>query len=175
MKILKRIGIGLLILVAILGLGGLLLPRHYHVERSRTIAASTEANQAQITDLRKWQAWNPWAHYDPAMKVVFGTPSAGVGATMRWESAEIGNGSITITQISPDSIREALDFGPDIEPPTAGLYFKPEGTGTNVRWAMDGDLGGNPFIRWYCLVMDRFIGNDYENGLEKLAGIVEGK
>ncbi|MEJ1929265.1 SRPBCC family protein [Nostoc sp. NIES-2111] len=175
MKILKRIGIGLLVLVAILGLGGFLLPRHYHVERSRTIAASTEAIQAQITDLQKWQAWNPWADYDPAMKVIYGTPSAGLGANMRWESSEMGNGSITITHITADSIREALDFGPDIVPPVTTFYFKPEGAGTNVRWAMSGDLGGNPFIRWYCLVMDRFIGRDYDKGLEKLAGIVEGK
>lgn len=174
MKILKRIGIGLLVLVAILGLGGFLLPRHYHVERSRTIAASTEAIQAQITDLQKWQAWNPWADYDTAMQVTYGNPSAGLGATYRWKST-MGDGSLTLTQISADSIHQALDFGPDIPPPSSTFYFTPEGGGTKVRWAMRGDLGGNPFIRWYCLVMDRFIGRDYDKGLEKLAGIVEGK
>jgi hypothetical protein len=175
MKILKYTGMVLLAFLVILVVGGYLMPRHYHVERSRTIRASTADIQSQITDLHKWQVWNPWATYDTAMQVTYGTPSAGLGATMSWTSKEMGDGSITITHITPDSIREALNFGPEIEPPTATFYFKPEGQGTQVRWAMDGELGNNPFIRWYGLVMDSFIGKDYDRGLAKLADVVEGK
>jgi hypothetical protein len=175
MKILKIIGIVVLSILLILVVGGYLIPPHYHVERTRTFAASTADIQAQIIDLPKWQAWNPWADHDPAMKVTYGTPSAGVGASMSWTSDKTGQGSLTITHISNDSVREALNFGPDIEPPTTTFYFKPEGQGTQVRWAMDGELGNNPFMRWYGPLMDHFVGTDYEKGLEKLAKVVEKK
>ena len=175
MKILKGIGITLLALFIILLVGGLLLPSHYRVERSRTIAATIPDIQAQITDLHNAQAWNPYVAHDPAMQVTYGTPAAGLGAHYSWTSDKIGNGSLTIDHISPDSVREQLDFGPDIPPPVATFYFKPEGNATQVRWAMRGDLGGNPFLHWYGLVMDHFIGGDYEKGLANLAARVEKK
>jgi hypothetical protein len=41
-------------------------------------------------------------------------------------------------------------------------------------WSDEGDLGLNPINRWFGLMLDKFIGTDFETGLANLKKLVEG-
>ena len=55
-------------------------PAAFHVARTARIAAKPPAVFAQVDDFHKWDAWNPWAKLDPAMKQSYEGAPAGAGA-----------------------------------------------------------------------------------------------
>jgi len=58
---------------------------------------------------------------------------------------------------------------------TAKAAFILEGSGgsTEVTWTLVSDMGTNPVGRSMGLMMDRWVGADYEAGLENLKALVE--
>ncbi len=62
---LKKILIGLAVLVALFVVVVALQPSEFQVERTATIAAPPADVFAQVNDLHKWDAWSPWAKLDP--------------------------------------------------------------------------------------------------------------
>jgi len=163
------VGFGLVLTV-----GGLLLPAATHVERSVVIARSPEQVFATLDSFQRFNAWSPWAEYDPQAKYTFEGPVRGVGARMRWVgNRSVGSGSQEITASEPNHrIAVALDF--DGSQANATYLLAPEGQGTRVTWAFDTEHGMNPFKRWLGLLFDRMIGADYEKGLAKLKAMEEG-
>ena len=69
-------------------------------------------------------------------------------------------------------VRVSLDFG-DMGNGNASFQLKPSGAGTRVIWEFNTDVGNNPLRRWMGLMFDRWIGKDYEEGLERLKKVVE--
>lgn len=172
MKTLKIVGVGLLGLIVLLGLGGLLLPRHVYVERSAFIEAPAPVLQAQVSELRNWERWSPWYKKDPAIQMAYSTPSAGAGAWYSWQSnhSEVGNGKLVLSAVTPDSIGTTMDFGMET-PAYSAFHFRPQGSGTLVRWTLHTDMGANPYVRYMGLFMDQMVGKDYEEGLANLAKV----
>jgi hypothetical protein len=95
---------------------------------------------------------------------------------MSWEGNEsVGAGSQTITASEENRrVETKLDFG---EQGTAQAYFDLEpasdGSKTNITWGMNSDMGNNPIARWMGLMMDSWVGTDYEKGLENLKKRIE--
>ena len=174
MKFLKIILITALSVVTILGVVGLIMPRHIAIERTRSIKAPREAISAQIADLRRWEQWSPWQKMDPAIKTEYSNPSGGPGAYSKWQSEKVGNGTMTLTAVTPDSIAQSMDFGMGL-PASAAFYLSPEGNATKVRWTGHFDMGPNPYKHLMGAMMDSWVGNDYAKGLDNLAATVEGK
>ena len=81
---LKKILIGLAVLVLGFVVVVALQPSDFSVERSATMAAPQANVFAQVNDLRKWDAWSPWAKLDPDAKISFEGPESGQGAAMSW-------------------------------------------------------------------------------------------
>src|SRR6267154_3822760 len=108
----KKILLGLVVIVVLLCVVILLQPATYQVERSTTINAPAEVVFAQVNDFHKWNAWSPWAKLDPAMKQTFEGAPAGNGAVYTWTgNKEVGEGRMTITESRPsDLIKIKLDF-----------------------------------------------------------------
>ncbi len=151
-------------------------PDRYRVVRSVTVAAPAAIAYEQVADFHRWEPWNPFGKNDPAMKVEYGGPAAGTGATYHWVSTgETGEGRMTITGARPGSeIVIKLDFlKPMEDTATATFRFEPDGAGTMVSWAMDGKL--NFIGKAMCLVkdMDQMIGPMFEKGLADLKGFAE--
>ena len=74
--------------------GGLLLPSTTHVERSVVIERSPEQVFATLDSFERFNAWSPWAEYDPQARYTFEGPAQGVGARMRWVGNQaVGSGS----------------------------------------------------------------------------------
>src|SRR5687768_13802416 len=174
MKIILRIFGVLVVLVLIAVAAAYFLPRSFRVERSIVIQARPEVVFAQFEDLKSWKNWTAWHERDPAMKLSYSTPSAGVGAWSAWESQTEGNGKMTITAQAPmKRVVYTLEF-PDMKMISSGtIELQPAEKGTRVVWTSAGDLGLNPTHRWFGLFMDKFIGKDFERGLVKLQALAE--
>src|SRR5437016_4792526 len=131
--------------VIVLGFVGVVAmrPSEYRVARTATIAAPAPAVFAQVNDFHKWDAWNPWAKLDPAMKQAYAGAPAGIGAIYTWAgNSEGGEGRMTPTESRPsDLVRIRLEFlKPFATTSTAEFSFKPEGDHTAVTWSMTGEV-----------------------------------
>ena len=175
MKILKRLFLGLLAIVALLVVISLFLPSSAHVERSITIAAPQNTVFTLLNGFARMNDWSPWAELDPNTSYTYEGPDQGVGARMAWQSdhPQVGNGSQQITgSDSPQRVESHLDFGPQ---GTAEAFFDlSEGEGgTQVVWGFDTQFGFNPIGRYFGLKMDSMLGPSYEKGLANLKELAE--
>ena len=175
MKFLARTLLFLAIVAAVLLVVAFLLPREVAVARSATINAAPEAIFPYMNDLKKFNEWQPWARKDPNTKYEFEGPDSGKGQKVTWKSDHegVGSGSQEIIEsIENQLVRTALDFG-DHGTAEAVMKFEPKGEGTNVTWGFTTDVGNNPIARYMGLMMDSWIGKDYDEGLANLKQLVE--
>ena len=170
MKTLLRIVLILVGLVVLALLAGFLLPREIHVERSAVIEAAPETVYEALIAPREFNEWSPWADLDTTMTPEYFGPEMGIGAGFTWSSQEdnVGSGKYEITSAEPNSkIEVALDFG-EMGTSMSSYMLEPADGGTRVTWTLDSDMGMNPISRYFGLMMDSWVGGDYEKGLGNL-------
>lgn len=171
----KRLILGILLLLLLLVIVAFALPQQITVARSTVINAPESDVFPYINNFRRFNEWSPWAARDPETKYVFSGPEEGKGARMEWSSdnPEVGSGFQEITESQPGAlVRVSLEFA-DLGKGSASYQLKPSGAGTRIIWVFDTDVGNNPIHRWMGLMFDRWIGADYEEGLEQLKKLVE--
>lgn len=162
-----------LILVVVFFSGGLFLPTHARVERTRTIAAPPFILQATLEDLSTWPEWSAWSkEKDPAVEWTFeGDP--GVGMRWSWDSeGPLKQGSLTVLESAEDVLRYQLVFidGERRMEASDSIRLEVTSEGTLVTWSLEhefDDLMG----RWMVGLglFDTMLGADYEKGLGNLA------
>lgn len=170
----------LAVVIVVLGLAAYIAtrPAEFRVTRTATFAAPAPAVFAQVNELRKWEAWSPWAKKDPQMKQAYEGPAAGVGAVTSWAgNKDVGEGRMSIVESRPgELIRFKLEFfKPFAATNSAEFTFKEQGGQTAVNWSMSGQ---NNFIGKAMSVVldfDKMIGADFEAGLASLKTIVDKK
>ena len=165
---LKFILIGLAVIIIALAVVVATQPDDFRVTRSSTVSAPAAAVFAQVNELHKWEAWNPWQKKDPAMKLTFAGPSAGPGASYSWAgNNEVGEGRLTITESRPgELVRLKLEFmKPFAATNTADFTFKPEGDKTAVTWSMEGKNNYLAKALHLVMNMDKMVGGEFEKGL----------
>lgn len=174
MKIVKWLLAIILLLAAVLVLGGYLISPKFVVSRSVSVAAPPDKVYALVADPRRWKDWTVWNRRDPAMKIEYSGSPSGAGAGWSWESKTEGNGRMTFTAAEPGQ-RVAYDlYFPDFGTTSRGdLTLAAEGSGTRVTWTIDGDIGTNPLMRWFALGADALIGKDFAEGLAGLKTLAE--
>jgi hypothetical protein len=175
MKIFKIILAVLISLIVILVLVGFLLPRKVVVTREESINASLWVVHSQVAAPTHWQQWGVWNQRDPAMRLNYSGPGAGVGAKWSWQSASEGNGDMEITADDPPrELTYSLKFA-DWGMVTNGRFkFHPTNdVVTKVTWMMEADLGNNPLSRYFGLFMDRMVGGDFAASLANLKVVAE--
>jgi carbon monoxide dehydrogenase subunit G len=172
MKVLVALGVivaGTLVVVAT-------RPTEFRVTRTARIAAPPAAVFAQVNDFRKWDAWNPWAKIDPAMKQSYEGSPAGVGAVYTWiGNSQVGEGRMTLTESRPNElIRIKMEFfKPFAATSSAEFTFKPEGDQTVVTWSMEGRNNFMAKAVHLVMNMDRMIGGQFEKGLTQMKAVAE--
>lgn len=171
---LKKILIGLAVIIAIFLIVAATRPADFRVERSRTIAAPAAALFDQVNDHKKFQKWNPWDKMDPSSKTTYTGADSGVGAVASWVGEMVGEGSATITESKPgELVRQRMDWKKPMEGvSTVDFTFKAEGDRTTVTWAM---YGKNNFMgKVMSMFMDceKMCGPEFEKGLADLEKIV---
>jgi hypothetical protein len=146
-------------------------PAHFRVERSAQVNAPAAAVFPLIDDFHNWPKWSPWEKLDPGMKKTYSGAPAGTGAQYSWAGNDkAGEGRMTITESKPSElVALKLEFlKPFAATNRATFELTPSGTGTRVKWAME---GSNGFLaKAFCLVMDMdsLVGKDFEEGLANL-------
>ncbi|OGR85577.1 MAG: polyketide cyclase [Elusimicrobia bacterium RIFCSPLOWO2_01_FULL_54_10] len=174
----KKILIGLVVVVGVFAAYVAKKPSHYSVTRSTVISAPASVVFPHVNDLSKWEAWSPWAKKDPQAKTTLEGPKAGVGAISRWAgNKDVGEGSMTITESkSNELIRIRLDFlKPMKSTSDVEFTFKAQDKkNTSVTWTMSGE--SNFIGKAMCTFMgdmDKMVGGDFEAGLAGIKSIAE--
>ena len=151
-------------------------PAEFRVARTARIAAPPAAVFAQVNDFHKWDAWNPWATLDPAMKQSYEGVPAGAGAVYTWAgNSHVGEGRMTLTESRPsDLIRIKMEFlKPFAGTSTAEFTFRPEGDQTVVTWSMEGRNNFMAKAIHLVMNMDKMIGGQFEKGLAQMKAVAE--
>jgi hypothetical protein len=174
---LKRLVLGVLLMTILMVVVAFALPQQITVARSKIINAPESDLYPYVNSLKRFNEWSPWAMRDPETKYVYSGPEEGKGAQMEWSSdhPDVGKGMLEIIESETNSfVRVALDIGVKGKA-NVSYQLKPSGAGTRVVWVFETDVGNNPVRRWMGLMLDRWVGQDYEEGLERLKKIAEAR
>lgn len=162
------------VIVGLLGIG-FLLADTVHIERSIRVEASPTTLFRVVNSFERFAQWSPWAELDPDMKVDITGPAEGVGARYAWHgNAEAGSGSQEIIEsVVNQKVVVRLSFDGFDQPSMSTIALTPDGAGTVVTWGFDSTLGSNPVHRYFGLMMEKYVGEDYAKGLAKLKLLAE--
>ena len=175
---LKKIGIGLVVVIVILAAVIATRPDMFRVERSAHINAPAEVVFANVNSLEKWRAWSPWEKKDPDMKRTYSGDTTGVGSEYAWSgNDDVGEGRMTITASKPaERIDIKLEFFKPFEATNDTIFtFASEENGTRIIWAMEGKNNFVSKAMHMVFNMDRMVGGDFEAGLGSLKAVSEGQ
>ncbi len=172
MKTLKIVGIVVASLIVLGAIVVALLPSQAHVERSIVINSTPDKIFTAVDGFTYFKEWSPWVKKDSLTKYEFTGGLTGVGATMKWESKKVGNGTQKTIEVEQDKRVKSEIVFEGMGASTAEFILVPEGNSTKVTWTLDSELSGvgkafGPF-------MNMMVGPDYESGLQSLKTYVEG-
>lgn len=169
MKILKGLSITIIGIIALLLIVAIFLPSEYKVERSIEISQPVGIVYGYVADFNNFHDWNPWTPMEPSHKFEVVGDSGGVGQKYSWEGEIVGTGDMTFLELRQKQlIKSDINF-----------HTPNEGKGI-VDWAFDGDMNetivswsitgeaGYPMGRYFGLMMDEFLGKNFEDGVSKL-------
>jgi carbon monoxide dehydrogenase subunit G len=173
---LRKIALVVVLAIAVLLVFAATRPDTFRVERTARIDAPAEKIFPLIDDFHRWGAWSPYEKLDPGMKRSFGGAASGKGASYAWQgNGQAGAGRMEIVESAPSSkVAIQLDF---IEPfeghNMAEFTLQPQGSATQVTWAMHGPSPYVARLMGIFFNMDRMIGKDFEAGLANLKAATE--
>ncbi|MCG6861559.1 MAG: SRPBCC family protein [Chromatiaceae bacterium] len=174
----RTVRIAVILIGAVVGLliiGGLLLPGEIRVARSIEIDVPPAQVFPFVNDPEAFNHWSPWAAVDNETRYEFAGPESGVGARLSWSSdnPEVGSGTQEIIRSRPpEQVVMQLDFGPQGSA-EASFDLEPVGTSTRVTWSFGYEIGYDLIGRYVGLLMERLVGEKYEEGLERLKRLAE--
>jgi len=174
-----------MLLYILLGLAVLLLiffvivamqPAEFQVQRSTSIAAPPATVFPLVNNLHMWPLWSPWEKLDPQMQKTFEGSGEGAGSSYGWSgNNKVGEGRNTILDSKPpELVHIRLDFVRPFKATNEVKFtFKPEGSNTNVNWAMTGRK--NFIFKAFSMFMnmDKMVGSDFEKGLAAMKAEAE--
>ncbi|HAF27448.1 MAG TPA: hypothetical protein DCG75_00230 [Bacteroidales bacterium] len=174
MKFLKWLGITLLAIIALLLIIPLFLPSNFHVERSIVIDKSIKVVFQTAVDMNKRAQWDPWIEMDPNAEMNVVMMPEVIGSGYSWKGEVIGEGKITIQEFIPNElIKSKIEFiAPQSMESDIIWNFEDTENGSKVTWAFEGTLS-YPVEKWTGLFMDKFMGPQFEKGLNNFKSLVE--
>lgn len=169
MRWLKLLAYGLFVLIVTLVLIAYVLPARQSVQRHRDMTASAAKIWPLLADPKAWTRWAAWNRRDPEMKITYTAAEAGAGAAWSWESKSQGKGSMHFDSAEPERLLTYTLTFPDMGSAAKGrIALTPIATGTRVTWSFETELGNNPAVRWFGLMIPGMVGKDFDEGLANL-------
>ena len=174
MKILKNLLIIIVAIIALLLIVAVFLPSEYRVERSVEINKPAEEVYNYVADFNNFYTWNPWTPMEVGHAFEVTGDSAKVGQKYFWEGKVIGSGQMTFTELKPyELIKSDIEFlSPQQGKGEVDWVFAGSGNGTKVTWGITGE-SDYPIGRYFGLMMDSFLGQNFEDGMKNLKAEVE--
>lgn len=165
---------GIVLLILLIGFTS---PQVAKMERSVTINSTPEKIWPYLNNLKAFvDNWSPWTEKDPNAVHDYNDIAEGVGAYYSWkgEPKKIGEGAMEIkTSEAMELVKVHLQFKGRGDA-MAGWIIRDNGDGTTmVTWDFESDNGMNPISRIFGRMMDKLLGPDYQNGLNKLKSVCE--
>ena len=177
MRIIKKVGIVLIVLVLIYVGLAIIGPKNYTVERSKNINVPANVVFDLVSKFSNWEQWSPWKEKDPTATYTLDGEDGVVGTKYSWVGDEetTGKGSMTITEIIPNQkFAYDLEFTEPWEMKSKGAFELTESENeTTVKWIDSGDIpfAQRPFMLFMSI--DDMIGKDFERGLFKIDSIAQ--
>ncbi len=154
----------------------LILPTSSYVEKSIVIHKPIDDVFDYALDLHNYQQWSSWTHLDKTAKFEVIADSTGFTHKIQWTGDTLGDGYLVRRRIVRDSIivSDMILIKPWDSKAVDIMKFEPTLDGVKVSWANKMQMD-YPFGRYMGLVMESFLGDDYQKGLQKLKTFCEGK
>jgi len=173
MKILKRILIVLLILIAIPLIVAAFMKKDYHVERSIVVNQPQETVFEYVRCLKNQDDFSVWNMKDPGMTKTYSGTDGEVGFISSWDSdnKEVGSGSQEIIKVTPNKrVDMKLKFKEPMEAEDFAFFTTTalSPTQTKVVWGFDGDMPWPMNFMMLFMDMEEMLGKDLEAGLKNL-------
>lgn len=174
-KVLKTFVILIILIIGLFFLIPLFMDTEYSLKRTIVVDVNKENVKNYMENFENFQEWSPWAEMDEEMDVEISGKSGSVGSTYEWKGNEdVGEGVMTITDVSEDTVRIHLKFEEPFESESPTYYaFKDLDGKTEVTWYMEGEISYPWNIINLFTSMEEAVGKDFENGLEKLKTVIE--
>ena len=173
MKIIKRILLGIVVLVALVLVLALFAPRKFNAEGDIVINRPTQEVFDYIKYLKNQENYAVWYKMDPKSTRNYSGTDGAVGATVEWDGEKTGQGKQVITQIMEGKRIESELFFMGSDQPAKALFTVEEEkpNRTEVDWSIVGETP-YPFnlMNWF-VDMDK----DFEDGLRNLKNILESR
>lgn len=168
MRELKKIILITLSFIAAVFVISVFLPKTGKVERSLTFTGNIDSVFDKINTLERWPEWTVWFEMDKDAKINYEGPKSGSTAMMQWDGKD-GKGKIIIIESKrPTTVGYAMRFF-GYAPFYGNFKIRQNADATiTVFWSVSLDAGKNPFKKYFCLLMDTFMGEDMEKSLGKL-------
>jgi uncharacterized protein YndB with AHSA1/START domain len=178
MKILKRILLVIIILVAIVLIAGLFVKKDFNVEREVTINKPKQQVFEYVKYVKNQDNFSKWNMLDPGRKKTYSGTDGTVGFAYSWESQNknVGQGEQRIKGIKEG---ERMDFGLHFLKPfesNADAYMTTEAAGDNatkVKWGFAGKMPYPMNVMGLFMNMDKAVGDDLQTGLNNLKTLME--
>lgn len=173
MRLLKLVGFVLLFFLAVAMILPAIMPKNATTSQSVQINAKAPLVFRLVNKPANWRLWSPFELDNPEMTSFYEGPEQGEGASHRWESENMGNGSMLILKSEPyDFIQSELDFSNN------GLaidewLFKENEAGVEVTWTLNLSELSYPFGKYFGFFLDGLMNPMQEKGLKKLKEIAE--
>lgn len=174
-KILKKILVVTVSLVAVLLVAAIFVKKEYAIERTITIRRSNADVFNYVKQMRNQDHYNKWVMVDPAMKKDFRGTDGTVGFVYAWDgNKDAGKGEQEIKELNDGkSINTELRF----EKPMKSIAYahmiteRLSNEETKLVWGM---TGRTPYpMNLANVFLDGLLGKDIETSLNNLKEILE--
>lgn len=174
-KALKTFVVLIVLIIGLFFIIPLFLDTEYSLKRTVVVDAGKEKVKAYMVNFENFQEWSPWAEMDSVMEIEISGEPGTVGSSYEWEgNDDVGEGTMTITAVSEDTVKVHLKFEEPFESESPTYYaFKDVGGKTEVTWYMEGKMAYPWNIMGLFVNMEEAIGKDFEKGLGNLKKKVE--
>lgn len=151
-------------------------PDRGRFERSTLINVPAEKIFPFINDMAASLTWNPFVKKDPNVRGEFSGPAAGPGARYAFAgNKDVGTGTVEITDSRvADLVRMSLKMEAPFKTDNEVTFtLVPEGAGTRVSWAIEGNASYLMKLMGVVLNMDKMMAREFDAGLADLKRLAE--
>ena len=178
MKILKKILMVLVVIIAIPLITAIFVKKEYAVERDIVIIKPKSEVFDYLKILRNQDNFSKWATVDPEMKKTYSGTDGTIGFISAWASDndQVGVGEQEIVKLTEG---DRIDYELRFFKPFKAInfaYMKIEVISENetkVKWGFKGTMDYPSNFMLLFMNFERIIGDDFQTGLEKLKSILE--
>jgi hypothetical protein len=109
-KVLRFLGVLLLIIMAGIIVLGLIAPKDIKIERTITMNAPKSYVADQMFHYGNFHTWNPWVPMDPTVKSEVTGDDGHVGAKYAWKGDKLGKGEMETVEVTGDELKYNMKF-----------------------------------------------------------------